>query len=340
MAELISIDENGESTQPKREVLNKLEAALSAPSAEAAEQKAYLILKTIRNEVINNDPIRTPERRTALRSYSHPVDAGIVRMLDRPLINGIFKSYIDFCVNTQWGQILAGAIPVTGKTFPGLNQIVGDCVEILRIKRPKVVISNSVSGINAVTFGSDQEPFIALSSILLRLMSNEELQFIVGHECGHIAMGHMVYHNVAATIGDFFRWIPVIGTQMANAITVPLHAWSRRSEITADRAGLLCCGNLPSAQKALLQLECGMINADTIDMEEYLSFTRNILQGKFSRKFSEYLATHPLTPKRIEALAAFSQSECYAELSGFQSNRQLLTDRELAETTEKILRVA
>lgn len=78
--------------------------------------------------------------------------------------------------------------------------------ERLGIKVPYTVISNEISGINAFATGTDEKPFIVFSNLVPKLLGREELQFIIAHECGHIAMEHMVYHtadSLAKVMGGY-----------------------------------------------------------------------------------------------------------------------------------------
>lgn len=273
------------------------------------------------------------------REYAHPVDSKIVKALDTPAVNYIFKSWIDLISNTTWGSILASGIPVNEKNYPEINEIVNECSAKLNIKRPYVIISNSISGINAMTFGSDEEPYIALSSLLTRIMSNNQLRFIIGHECGHIAMGHVVYHSVANAAGQLSQYIPVIGPFINQTISIPLNAWSRRSEITADRAGLICCGDCALAKKTLLQLETAFMDADKLDIDAYVEHSEKFLSKNSLRKLGEFMNSHPLIPKRIHALDEFVKSRKYANLLGKTAVSEAIDDKTLEHRIENIIKI-
>lgn len=68
------------------------------------------------------------------------------------------------------------------------------------------------------------------------------------------------FHTIGQFIGSLGTLIPGIGPLLANVVSLPLNTWSRYSEISADRAGFLCCGgDLKVAQKALLRLSGGFL---------------------------------------------------------------------------------
>ena len=277
--------------------------------------------------------------KSPLRRYCHPVDAKIIGVLDNPAVNAIFRTVSDFGADTSFGQMLASGIPVNAGNYPREDAIVRNCAERLSIRKPYTIISSQLPGINACTVGSDDEPYLILSSLLVKALSTEQLKFVVGHECGHIAMGHVVYHTAVRTAGNLSRLIPLLGPAVYNMTFLPLLAWERRSEITADRAGLICCEDLELAQRTLLQLASAFQSADDLDIDGYIRDSRDYLKKGTIRKLSEFGANHPLIAKRMEALRVFAESECYFDILGKEKPAGAISDRQLEKTTEAIISV-
>jgi len=320
---------------PSFDLFARLAGIFEGLSLHTAEVKAGHILLELGECVFKKEEIEE----SSVARYGHPIDSGMVKMLDTPVVNGVFRGLVNLNADTTMGQMLASSIPVTSESFPKLNAIVERCVDKLKIKRPYVVVSNQVPGINAITFGSDEEPYIAISSLLNKLIDEDEMCFVVGHECGHIAMGHVIYHTAANAFGIFSQYIPFVGSVIYNTISFPLNAWSRRSEITADRAGLICCESLDAAEKTLVHLESTHADSDSIDIEDYLANSKRFLKGRVLRRIGEYGSSHPLTPKRIEALKLFADSDMYLKMKGITSHRPVLSDKELAARVEEIIKV-
>ena len=277
--------------------------------------------------------------RNQVQDFGHPIDIEIVHLLDTPLVQSTFRSLVNVNADTAMGQTLAASIPVTAKNFPELNAVVDECTARIGIRRPYTVVSNRINGLNAMTFGSDDSPYLMLSSLMVRIMNMAQLRFVVGHECGHIAMGHVVCHTAVATFGSLSQLIPIVGTAAYKSLSLPLNAWSRRSEITADRAGLFCCDDVELAKKTLLQLECGFLDAEEIDMEAYLSQSMDYLKTGALRKLGEYGSSHPLTTKRIAALDLFANSVPYYNAIGKTAPEHYIDKKELDRETEAILKI-
>lgn len=273
--------------------------------------------------------------------FAHPMDAGVIKILNNKMVNSLFERYVDASVDVQSGLVLSTGFKVDGESKPELYQILVECSEILNISVPYAVVSNSISGVNAQTSGTDHFAYIAISSLLDTLFTNEEKRFVLGHECGHIALGHVVYHTVMQTVGELGSFIPIVGSLLARTIEFPMNYWSRRSEISADRAGLLCCGDLNTAERTLVKLEAGFMKIDDIDINDYLENYRRFQSRNSLGKYTEIFHSHPVIPKRIEALELYANSENYYRMLGKEvpAGVSLLSDKELNERIEKIIRV-
>jgi Zn-dependent protease with chaperone function len=131
-----------------------------------------------------------------------------------------------------------------------------------------------------------------------------------------------------------------IGMLLRQTAWVPLMAWSRRAEVTCDRAGLLCCGDIKIAERALLRLISGLADVDRIDIEEFLRRARAMEEFHSAGMMGELRATHPLIARRIEALRMFASSELYYELTGKPRPEgvRLLTRQELDDRVNEIVR--
>lgn len=272
--------------------------------------------------------------------FAHPVDSKIIQLLDNPLVNNVFSKLVNLSTDMDYGLMLSTGIRMDSKhgdVFEALSK----CSEVLGIPIPYTVISSSVPGMNACTLGTDGDNCIAIGSLLKALLDQKEMTFVLGHECGHIALGHVLYHSVMATIHNMSDLIPKVGHSIYQMVAWPLLAWHRRSEISADRAGLLCCEDVEAACRTLMKLEGGFMNLDDFSVDEYIGNTNQQLKNSVLGRFQELRYEHPILAKRMEALKLFSQSEKYYRLRGVPvpEGMQLLSDSELDRLTEKIIQV-
>jgi hypothetical protein len=93
---------------------------------------------------------------------------------------------------------------------------------------------------------------------------------------------------------------------------VALKQWSRRAEITCDRAGLLCCGDLDAASRSFLKLATGSHKLyPEMNLDAFLDQFEEGNQG--IGRLGEAFASHPYLPKRIHALRVFADSALYRD---------------------------
>lgn len=144
-------------------------------------------------------------------------------------------------------QRLGNCLKINKNNFPEIMNIYLEACSILDMNDiPDLYFEDDIN-INASAFGITKT-FITLTKGAIDFLSNDELLFLLGHELGHIKSRHTLYRLIAFEllplvnlgIEQFTLGLGAIGTQ---ALYVPLFYWVRMSELTCDRAGLLCCQN-------------------------------------------------------------------------------------------------
>ena len=127
---------------------------------------------------------------------------------------------------------------------------------------PDVYVSGD-SMWNTYTFGSDSSSFIVLGTAILTNFHDDDLLFVLAREMGHCRAGHALWKTVIRFVaGDIGGHSGMLAGGLLSAISptkligsaleMPLMAWSRQSEVTADRAGLLAIGDVALARRVLL----------------------------------------------------------------------------------------
>jgi len=204
-------------------------------------------------------------------------------------------------------ELLGSAVKVTEQQFPRIHNIAARCAETLHIPPPAVYVAPAIGELNAHTLGTDEDAYIVVNGALIDHLSDEELTFVIGHECGHIHNNHVVFstalHYLTSAAAFYVRWI-------VQPAILALRAWSRRAEVTCDRAGLLCVKNLDVANAAMVKLALGSQKLyKDLKMDEYV---KQLEEGRRGiGRLTELLRSHPYVPKRIEALRLFSLTEYY-----------------------------
>jgi hypothetical protein len=251
--------------------------------------------------------------------YAFLGDLCVLRQLDRLRpVRMVAESTVRFWKTMQRNDMLGHSVKVTRRQFPELHDTTAECARRLGIPMPTVYVTQSPE-INASTFGTDDEAFIVLNSALVDMFDPAELHFVIGHECGHLHNNHVVYHTAANSLarglGIYIKWA------VAPA-ALALNAWSRRGEITCDRAGLICCLDEKAAINAMLKLAVGSTTLfEKMDLDEYMQQAASLKEGL--GRFQEYFKSHPYLPKRIQSLQLFAQSSYYRSLLHEREGRPL-----------------
>jgi Zn-dependent protease with chaperone function len=191
--------------------------------------------------------------------YEHPYDKDALNALEKvPGIDFCVRRMMELQVDTIMNTLYAGSnIKVTPSNFPELHGIYADvCSDMSISDLPDLYISWEYS-VNAFTTGVTT-PLIVLCSGCIDLLEPDELRFIIGHELGHIKSGHLLYHQVGNLIAQVGAGVGSVtlgaGWAVSQAFLLALNHWSRMSEFTADRAGLLACQSVNAASRTMVKL--------------------------------------------------------------------------------------
>ncbi len=208
-------------------------------------------------------------------------------------------------------QLLGNAVKVSSRQFPRIHRVTETAAGVLGITPPQVFVVNNPT-FNAATFGTNDDSFIVVHSALVDQYSEEELLTVIGHECGHIHNSHVAYltalHYLTYMAGMFLPWI-------LQPALLALRTWSRRAEITCDRAGMLVVRNKQAAERAISKLAVGSAKLyEEFNLEAFLDQHGESTEGV--GKYMEVFATHPWLPKRVLAMRVFAESRLYGEAAG------------------------
>ena len=194
------------------------------------------------------------------RAWEHPADRGaLVALRKLKGFDAVLKAMSGlFNERAVRLAFLGSAIRVDERQFSRLHALLADVSRILDApEMPELFVSaNPVP--NALTVGMNK-PFIVVSSGLVDLLDDEEMRFVLAHEVGHAMSGHAVYQTLLQRLiqlSGVLNTIPMGGLGV-RAIMAALMEWSRKAELSADRAGLLATQDPPTAFRVHMQLASG-----------------------------------------------------------------------------------
>lgn len=258
-----------------------------------------------------------PERLT-MEQYDHPLDRQALAQVRKlgPVVTIVKLMIQNWDEPMVRANLLGGSVLVSDTQFPEISRIVRDCAAILNMPAPEVFIKQDPY-LNAATFGVNR-PFIILHSSLVDALTTDELYDVIGHEMGHIKSEHVLYLSAAYFLTQqaarLAQTLFGIGSLITGPARMALIRWQRQSELTADRAGLICAQSIDVSVRAMAKLALGSRTlADKINLDDFMR-QGQAESGETFTRLTESALNHPLVGNRIREMATFFNSDHYRGL--------------------------
>jgi Zn-dependent protease with chaperone function len=280
------------------------------------------------------------------RAWEHPADQGaLVALRQLKGFDKVIKAMSGF-INERAVRLdlLSGAVRVDDRQYPVLNRLLGEVGTTLDAPELPELYVRAMPWFNAVTIGMDK-PLILMDSGLVDLLDEEELRFVVGHELGHAMSGHAVYQTLLIrllSMTGVLSSVPMGGLGI-RMIIAALFEWSRKSELSADRAGLLATQDPAAAFRAHMKLASGG-HLEDLDQTSFFAQGAEYANATDIRDSVLKLLlierrSHPVPVARAAELRMWVDSGAYtAVLAGTYPRRSGDADAQLSEAAQAAAR--
>lgn len=216
---------------------------------------------------------------------------------------------------------------VTRKEFPELFNIVEKLSMKANLPMPKVYVIDNPTPNAFATGRNPQNSAVAVTTGIMRILNNDELEGVIAHELSHIKNRDILVSTIAATLAGTITfiarmagWAAMFGGghrddrdngnifyELALIILAPIAAMliqlaiSRSREFMADESGALISGKPLGLASALNKLSRANETIPMHNVSEASAhmFIVNPLSGKSLVKL---FSTHPPIEERIERL--------------------------------------
>jgi len=197
------------------------------------------------------------------------------------------------------GRLLGSSVRVHQRQYPRVFTIVRAACAALEIPMPLIFVrEDNFVPLVALGFG---EPYaLVLSSHWIEIFRDDELAFMVGRELGHIAAGHTRFHSLLSVNGNENPIVSLI-----------FGAWLRRCALTCDKVGLLCCGSMDAAIRAM-GIAAFHEFGRRVDYETFAEQHEEV-QNDSVLRWGEWLSSEPYATRRIASLRKFQATQTYAD---------------------------
>ncbi len=252
----------------------------------------------------------------APRAWEHPADRAALAALRKvPLFDEVLRKLFGFFGEKPIRLAFqANALRVSTEQFPTIHGLYREVLETLDADEEYPLFVAQTPLVNAGAYGMDR-PFIILNSGTIRLLNDDELTFVLGHELAHIMSGHVLYKTMMAILIQLAsRGFPIVGLA-ATAVLLALLEWHRKSELSCDRAGLLTVQDPELAMRTMMVMAGGGTHEET-------SLTEFIRQAEEYRESGDVAdqvfkvlnllgTTHPFYVIRVAELRSWIEAGDY-----------------------------
>jgi Zn-dependent protease with chaperone function len=257
-------------------------------------------------------------------AFEHPMDRTALEALRKtPGLDKLMKKlaslHFERIVRIHY---TADSLRLTPKQCPRQYALLQEACRILDMPEPDLYLMQTPH-VNAFAIGMERHT-IVITSGLVDLMDDDELRCVIGHELGHIKSGHMLYRTMAIFISMVglvaARNLPLVNL-LSQAMMYAFYDWSRKSELTSDRAGMLVTQDPDVSIRTLLKLAGGTLRTNEgLNVEEFLRQAEDFedmganLLDMFYQVNMTIEQTHPFPALRAREVQRWSETNDYQRI--------------------------
>lgn len=240
------------------------------------------------------------------------LQAQIYTALQGDVIRFVLKNAADSTDDDIWRSKMEGhCMKVDQKLLGNFYNLCQDVKERLGFEEAVDFYVTGDSSINAFSISSEDEKrphIVNINSELFKLMSEDELRFVVGHE-----LGHLINHDteLRRIIGFVY---PPDKPLIPLALKYKIHLHDNLAELVADRYGYTACGNLEASVTAFYKMKSGLdLQSMQVSIDDLFEDNAKHLEY-FKTGGGMSLFDHPVDPIRVEAIRLFATARSQAAL--------------------------
>lgn len=211
----------------------------------------------------------------------------------------------------------AQSVKVGPTQYPRIHALLARACEVLDTEVPPLYVSQTPI-VNAGAIGVDH-PFIVINSSMVEVADTPGLEAMLGHEVGHIMSEHTLYRTLLSLLLQFSGPLSPIVNQATLPITLALREWSRKAEISCDRAGLLATQDVNASIKLMASIAGGIRgHQEDLDVSAFIDQAQEYRDTDGLDSFYKFMATlgrtHPFPVARVAELMNWVDSGAYEKI--------------------------
>jgi Zn-dependent protease with chaperone function len=251
------------------------------------------------SSVIAEKGLRDPSERTSMIFLALAAVPGAVILLAIFVASyGVWLLIFLLSILAGWiargiyrGSLRVNAVRVSATQLPEVHAMLRDACQVLRIPEPECyVVQETVWNAFAARLVGPR-PVVVLYSGAVDAVTRKgdlpALRWLVAHEVGHVAAGHLDFSRSLLRLGAWLPWFWL---------------WhSRRCEYTSDRIAHYVTGDVEAGHRMLVYLGVGEENASSVN-REVLQQQWNEHRDELFVRMGNVYSTHPPLLARLEYL--------------------------------------
>ena len=255
-------------------------------------------------------------------SWEHPADRAALQALRAvPGVDEVIRKVLALLGGERGIRLLfqGNAVRIGSAQFPKLWHLHNEvCTTFDWSVVPELYVSQTPF-FNAGAYGIDR-PLIGVHSAAVELLDDDELRVLLAHELGHVISGHALYRTIAAILALIsLGALPTLAGLAVLPVRLAFLEWSRKSELSADRTGLLGGQDITVAQRVDMKMAgggrgegfAGQLNVEAFMQQahEYASSSEGL--DVVYKVLSTLALTHPMHTVRAAELQRWVSSGDY-----------------------------
>jgi Zn-dependent protease with chaperone function len=208
-------------------------------------------------------------------------------------------------VGGQWLEVhdtLADAVEITPETLPQYYPVVAELRERFGLPKTRIFVSRT-SPMVPFAAGLWGQTVVVFNMGVLLMFTLDEFKFLLGHELGHIKLGHT---RIGALVGGAHMKLGGVSGSLRRLKRQLTARYQYAQELSCDRIGVLATHDVGPAVSTMIKWSGGMARGAKMDLTTLAGQAEELQRGSAATAALVTRLSHA-QPRLIERLRALTE---------------------------------